>query len=567
MPHRLDAPLDTKHDRPPLASRVARLAAPLRGLTVLATVFACLADASLAQTLLFEFEGSSNRDLFGGALDAADIDNDGVTDLIIGAAWDDAAGLSQGRVVVRSGADGSVVHEWFGDGEGDVLGALVAAVGDVNSDGYVDVLVGEPGWEAPGGFSNEGRARVFSGRSGAVIRTHEGLPMHEEFGSRGGAVGDVDGDGVGDYGLGDYWIWDEFWPTPFNGDLVLVSGATGTPLPTLPVNGGDDLVPAGDVDGDGSNDWLLTRFEFDWDHTQAQLREGAGETVLDSETTDNGVTAAGAVADLTGDGLPEYAFAWGEWSGGQTLEVRGVAGTHLTYELDLAETTSHGRITAIDGRADLNGDGVADLLLGLPASDHGGENAGEVRILSGVDGSELLRVDGDTERAELGDRVVSLGDLDGDGCSDWAVAAPARNAFNPGLPGVVRVYSGGALGWEDHGDGLAGTLGEPVLEGSGFLKAGTPTTLALSNGAPLAPTAFVAGVVHLAAPIKGGILGPSPDLVVFGLTTDGAGLLDVTSPWPALPPATTVWFQEWVQDAGAPKGWAASNTVSATNAP
>jgi hypothetical protein len=539
---------------------------PHRSLALILAL-AGLAPATPAQTLLFEFVGNSGRDLFGGALDAADIDADGVTDLVIGAAWDDTAGQSQGRAVVHSGADGAVLFEWFGDGVGNVLGSLVAVIGDVNSDGYVDVLVGEPGWEAPGAFSNEGRARVFSGRSGVVLRTHEGLPMHEEFGSRGGALGDVDSDGVGDYGLGELWIWDDLIPEPFNGDLVLYSGSTGAPLPTLPINGGDGLIPAGDVDGDGTNDWLLTRFEFDWDHAQAQLREGAGETVLDTETTDSGVAAVGAVADLTGDGLPEYALAWGEWSGGQTLAVRGVAGTHLTHVRDGAETAAHGHITAIDGRADLNGDGVADLLLGLPASDVGGVNSGEVRVLSGVDGAELLRIDGDTERAELGDRVVALGDLDGDGCADWAVSAPARNAFNPGFPGVVRLYSGGALGWEDHGDGLAGTLGEPVLEGSGFLKTGTPATLALSNAAPLASTAFVAGIAHIAAPIKGGVLGPSPDLVVFGLATDGAGLLDVTSPWPVLPPATTVWFQEWVQDAGAPKGWAASNTVSATNAP
>jgi hypothetical protein len=524
-----------------------------------------LATTGTAQTVLFEVSGDSPRDRFGSALAAVDVDLDGFDDLVIGAPWDDAAGLNAGRVVIVSGQDGSVLREWFGAAPGDAFGAAVAVLGDIDGDLRPDILVGVPGVDQFGLAS--GLAEVRSGRTGAVLRSHAPSPWEAEFASRLGAVGDLDGDGVGDYAVGTLWLWDELGlaEIPFNGEARLFSGASGAALPATPFNGGRELQALGDADGDGVNEFLLVREQFDWSNTQAVLASGTGGALIDSTTAGSGSVCAGPVGDMDGDGLPEHAFAWGAWGADEQLQVRSLVSGVLH---DLVQPASvHGNATSLDGRADLNGDGVPDLLCGYAAAAPNGANSGRVVIRSGIDFHELVSLDGAQSLGELGDRVVTLGDLDGDGCAEWAVSEPFGGAFNPGVPGVVRVYSGGALGFVDHGGSLTGVAGEPQLSGTGSLKDGSPFGLDLAAAAPSAPVAFVLGLSELSAPFKGGVLGPSPDLIVFGLLSDASGGLQLAAPWPVLAPATTLWFQFWIEDAVGPFGWAASNTLSATNAP
>jgi len=525
--------------------------------------------AAGAQTVLLELEGASDRDFYGWSFDAADLNGDGRTDLIVGAAWHDGAIPQQGLVEARSLPDGALLWRRVGGADGAVLGSLVSVVGDIDGDGTPDVLLGAPGFELPGGFTREGRALIVPGADGTTLRTHDGPSFQEEFGSRGGAVGDVDGDGVGDYGIGAFWNWDPIFPGPPDpAGTTLFSGADGAPLRLPAINQGRDLQPAGDVDGDGTADWLLTRLALQWEQPEALLRSGLNGAPLDSEALpDGGLVAVGAALDVSGDGLPEYAFAWGPSDGQQLIELRGAGGLHAGLVLSSQEVAEHGFARALDGRADLNGDGVADLLVGLPSSPAGGVAAGEVRLLSGVDLSELARLTGENELGELGHGVRALGDVDGDGVADWAVSEPSHTASAPGRPGRVLVVSGGALGWVDLGQGLAGTRPPPQLTGSGALLPGTVAELALSGALQGAPAHVVAGFSALDAVFKGGVMGPAPDLILSGLFTDGSGALALATTWPELPPATSVWFQVWVEDAGGPAGFSASNTVSATNAP
>ena len=114
----------------------------------------------------------------------------------------------------------------------------------------------------------------------------------------------------------------------------------------------------------------------------------------------------------------------------------------------------------------------------------------------------------------------------------------------------------------DLGGGLAGVAGVPALAIQGSLVPGSPVSLSLSGG-PAAGVAHLAiGLSRVDVPFKGGVLVPSPDAVLAGLPLDGAGSLAVSSTWPhGLPSGVPTWWQAWLPDAAAVKGWSASNAL------
>jgi hypothetical protein len=119
--------------------------------------------------------------------------------------------------------------------------------------------------------------------------------------------------------------------------------------------------------------------------------------------------------------------------------------------------------------------------------------------------------------------------------------------------------------WTDLGQGLAGSAGTPVLKGSGQLVGNSNLKLDLTNAAHSAPAALIVGLSALNAPFKGGVLVPDVDLLVSLVTSTG-GMLALSSHWPTgIPSGTSVWLQTWIQDAGGPKGFAASNALRATS--
>ena len=110
---------------------------PLPQLTVGAIVLA-LSPAAFAQSVLFEFNGVADFDGLGWGVDAAgDVNADGVPDVIAGAPYTESTpGVVTGSARVFSGANGQVLHEFFGDAHGDRFGWAVAGIGDVNDDDH-----------------------------------------------------------------------------------------------------------------------------------------------------------------------------------------------------------------------------------------------------------------------------------------------------------------------------------------------------------------------------------------------------------------------------------------------
>jgi hypothetical protein len=341
-------------------------------------------------SILWTFVGTGPQQLFGrSAAGAGDVDGDGRADLIVGAAGADVAGQDVGFARVYSGADGALLHAIVGPFALARFGTSVTGLGDIDGDGRGDFAIsGQPsaGTSQPAGF-----VRVYSGASGALIRQHVGASAQSRLGCAIADAGDVDGDGVHDLAAGD---WRDATGGTAAGALRVFSGATGAELLSVfgtLVNGnlGSSVAGAGDIDGDGRADVI-------------------------------------AGAPLGGTG---YARVWSGATGALLFTFTG-------------DTVNDQFGIAVAGVGDVDGDGRDDVALGASADDDGGTNSGSARIHSGADGSELFRFDGNSGVDELGYSVCGLGDVDGDGGLDFAVAAPGDDAGGGTLSGAVRVHRG-----------------------------------------------------------------------------------------------------------------------------
>ncbi|PLX39346.1 MAG: hypothetical protein C0606_02125 [Hyphomicrobiales bacterium] len=372
---------------------------------------------------------------------AGDVDGDGYADLVIGAASDEY-GNNSGSARVVSGGSGETLYTFYGGGEWERLGISVAGAGDVNGDGYADIIIGIPGDDTNG--EDTGAAQVISGATGETLFTVHEYGYYPEFGSAVAGAGDVDGDGYDDVIVGAYsadYTGDE------SGMAKVFSGATGEILYTFygyeawddSYSGshlGYSVAGAGDVDADGHADLII--------------------------------------------GAPWYSDRW--YNAGLVQVISGATGDAI-YELSGDAYDGIGQSVAELG--DVNGDGVTDLIAGAPGDDSNGSGSGSVFVISGATGETLYTVGGASGTEFLGDTVVALGDIDGDGCADFA----ANNYIFTTIEGevgnhsVVRVFSGatgeelfsfeGEYPHDSFGYSLAG-LGDINGDGYGDLVLGYP---------------------------------------------------------------------------------------------
>jgi hypothetical protein len=161
--------------------------------------------------------------------------------------------------------------------------------------------------------------------------------------------------------------------------------------------------------------------------------------------------------------------------------------------------------------------------------------------------------------------------------ADLVFTVPAGSTFGFGLQTFDGTWPGWAQwsnfqfapvpyfeAWTDLGSALAGVSGEPELKGTSLLYPHFPFELLLSEAAPSAPVALIVGFSELNLPFKGGVLVPSPDLIVAGLGTSSNGVLELDAGWPGTPSGLSFHVQAWIVDAAGPAGFAASNALRAT---
>ncbi len=139
------------------------------------------------------------------------------------------------------------------------------------------------------------------------------------------------------------------------------------------------------------------------------------------------------------------------------------------------------------------------------------------------------------------------------------VARVQTNLATDAWRSVTFTLAGGTAPWCDLGLALAGTAGKPSLAGTGPLTVGSSNALVLADAPPGAVAYVVLGFAAQYAPLEGGLLVPTLDLV-RAYPVDGAGGLTLPFTWPAgIPAGTELYLQAWTPDPGGPSGWAASN--------
>ncbi|MEM7204508.1 MAG: integrin alpha, partial [Planctomycetota bacterium] len=411
-----------------------------------------LAARATAQSTMFELVGANAGDRLGHAVAAAgDVNGDGYEDVIVGIPQEDTSGAAAGAARVISGSDGVLLYRLLGEAPGDAFGTSVAGAGDFDGDGLADVVVGAPGSDAGG--ANAGRASVFSGATGASIHTLTGTADNDLLGTAVASAGDVNGDGYGDIIVGA-----PQGPVPAVGPgyAVVCSGRDGTSLfvltgDTLGDTFGASVSGTGDLDQDCRDDVIVGAPLDDFGVTSAgsaKVFAGRDGTLIRSfhgpganDFCGHAVTGGG---DVNSDGVPDVAIGspGNDMSAPDAGMVQVFSGTDGALLHTFAGLARGDRLGwSVDCNGDVDGDGFADVVAGSPFRDTFAIDAGAATVHSGRDGSRLCSLDGRRFGDRCGFDVAFAGNVNRDGRSDVILGCPLEDSTAPDA-GTARVFAG-----------------------------------------------------------------------------------------------------------------------------
>ncbi|MCX5868662.1 MAG: hypothetical protein NT009_14495 [Proteobacteria bacterium] len=398
------------------------------------------ADASFAGKTVSDQSGNS-------VAGAGDVNGDGYDDILIADQWADPNGkniageayLFYGSPFLKGGYDLSWPDVVFqGKADSDYCGRVVSSAGDVNGDGYDDILI-----SSPNAGGSKGEVYLVYGSSY--------LPA----------------------------VWD-FAATP--PDVIFQGKASNAGI-------GDSISEAGDVNGDGYDDFLIGAYNAD-----PLGRTNAGETYLvygrDEQlyevwpfaitapsvtflgiaAGDNSGYAVSEAGDVNGDGFDDILIgAWkvhvgGKSDAGETYLIYGGRSLPASWDLagDAPNATFQGKAVddqsgaSVSGAGDVNGDGYDDILIGAKLADPSGKSAaGEAYLVYGsatwpanmVQDFSVTPPDvtfqGKAVNNESGRVVSGAGDVNGDGFADILIGAwGASPSGRPGAGETYLIYGG-----------------------------------------------------------------------------------------------------------------------------
>lgn len=441
--------------------------------------------AASGLTLIWACEGNVAGGYYGVCVSTAgDVNADGASEILVGASMVTDGQTNEGAAFLYSGSlsGPSAIPAWWaqGDSAEAFFGYSVATAGDVNGDGYSDVIIGAYAYD--GAVSNSGAAFIWYGGDdylGAVGTpanadwVEESAQTDSYFGFSVAPAGDVNSDGYGDILIGAPYT--DAGSTDEGRAYVYFGTSTGpgaTPSWTGESNQADAkygccVAPAGDINGDGHSDIVVGAQHYD----SPQVNEGRVFIYLGSpsslgtrpawstEGNANGIRheVVALIGDVNGDGVADAAVGEPLYDGGQQDEGRvhvyhgSSTGLNTTPNWSYESNSMYAQFGgAVAGAGDVNGDGYADLLVGARSYINGQVGEGGAFLFygsaTGLNAAPDWTAEGNQENAHCGSSVASLNDLNGDGFGDVAVGMEDWDTATISDVGKVCVYYGTATG-------------------------------------------------------------------------------------------------------------------------
>ena len=477
-------------------SLVAQMKPTERGLAVVfddaGATYPVVVDPVLSEQIAFtEWDAIGSVQLGYSVSLAGDVDGDGFPDVIVGAplegGWSDgpsgAAYLYHGGINGGSQVNGTriVASDPF---DKDWFGRSVSGAGDVNGDGYDDVVIGAP--EKDG---DNGAAYVYMGGPGGLQLGSETLLFEvsdregERFGDSVAGAGDVNGDGYDDIVIG---APGQF-TSPGGEVWVYLGGVDGVATeryvsivalePSDPNTYGQSVAAAGDVNDDGFDDIIVgggSAMAYLYLGSASGISADTEQRLVPSDG--RGLAFGQAVngaGDVNGDGYDDVVI--GDWrasrSEGTSAEFEerefgaayvylgGACGIRQDTEVKLTSSSGqhHDHFGfSVAGAGDVNGDGYADIIVGSPGVDDWSQigdfvywrDSGEAYVFAGsangiVQKTEtMLRPLTTDAGASVGHAVAGANDVNLDGYDDVIVGAPTWGMWGAETSGAAFVFTG-----------------------------------------------------------------------------------------------------------------------------
>jgi hypothetical protein len=442
-------------------------------------------------------ESDQDNGLMGIVSSAGDVNGDGFDDVIVGAEGYSNGQTYEGRAYLYLGSAAGLEPAAAWTAESDQVGAgfggAVSSAGDVNGDGYDDVVVAAPWYD--GGHTDEGRVYLYLGSAVGLEPTAAWTAESDQdlslWGYALSSAGDVNGDGYDDVVVGALW-YDNGEDAEGRADLYLGSAVGLEPTPAWTTEGdqirvffGSSVSSAGDVNGDGYDDVVVAAPDYDdddIDEGQAFLYLGSAaglDTVaawqVGSDQAYASLSRASSAGDVNGDGYDDVVVAATEYDNGQWQEGRaslflGSASGLATVAAWTAESDQDfAYLGSVASAGDVNDDGYDDVMIGVQNYTNGEYREGRAYVYlgsaAGLDTVAAWTAESDQAEAYFARFLSSAGDVNGDGYDDVVVGA---RYYDNGQAneGRAQLYYGGCF--DDLLDSDLDTIGDACEVCPGF---------------------------------------------------------------------------------------------------
>jgi len=405
-------------------------------------------ETSMDTTADVTITGESTGNNFGYSVAfAGDVNGDGYSDLLVGAY---GYGSNTGRAYfydyfMKNEISAEVLLT--GESASNYFGSSVSSAGDVNGDGYQDILVGIKGYN-----SNTGRACIYFG--GNVLDnvadvTLNGESMNNRFGESVSSAGDMNGDGYSDVIIGapqygaDGRAYIYFGGSSMNNivDVVLNGEALGVVF-------GNSVSTAEDVNGDGYSDVIVGDYQYNSNAGRAYIFFGGNsvDNIADKILTGFAISGLGfsvaSAGDVNGDGYSDVITGIIYANSNSGLSNIYFGGNQMDSVADVimsADLAGSNFGWSVSPAGDVNGDGFSDVIVGAYLFS---SYTGKAFIFLGgsvMDNISDITMTGESSLNYFGGSVSSAGDINGDGYSDVIIGAYGNTQYT----GRAYIYLGG----------------------------------------------------------------------------------------------------------------------------